>query len=141
MSQNFLAFSAGIAIALFFAILLFLELGRQLGLRQAAKRGTAGPTGVSVVDGAVFLHDRKNGSEIESQQFLPHRSRQIRHLLRITHGARMDPAEDLLSVEGAPSEFLGGALPLLRETRERWVRLGQRRLLISFSTSASSPSW
>ncbi len=54
LSQNFVAFSAGIAIALFFAILLFLELGRQLGLRQAAKRGAAGPTGVSVVDGAVF---------------------------------------------------------------------------------------
>ena len=52
--QNFVAFSAGVAIALFFAILLFLEFGRQLGLRQAAKRGTAGPTGVSVVDGAVF---------------------------------------------------------------------------------------
>jgi hypothetical protein len=52
--QNYAAFSAGIAIALFFAMLLFLELGRRVGLRQAAKNGTAGPTGVGVVDGAVF---------------------------------------------------------------------------------------
>lgn len=52
--QNYAAFSAGIAIALFLAMLLFLELGRQVGLRQAAKNGTAGPTGVAVIDGAVF---------------------------------------------------------------------------------------
>lgn len=52
--QNYAAFSAGIAIALFFAMLLFLELGRRFGLRQAAKNGTAGPTGVRVIDGAIF---------------------------------------------------------------------------------------
>lgn len=52
--QNYAAFSAGIAISLFFAMLVFLELGRRLGLHQAAKNGTAGTTGVGVVDGAVF---------------------------------------------------------------------------------------
>ena len=52
--QNFAAFSAATSISLFFAMLLFLELGRRLGLRHAALSGNAGPTGVSVVDGAVF---------------------------------------------------------------------------------------
>jgi len=50
---RFAAISAGAAFALFIAMMLCLELGRQIGLRQPEALGTALRTGVGVVDGAV----------------------------------------------------------------------------------------
>lgn len=44
----------GIAIALFLAMLLFIELGRRLGVRQIESSGSAARTGVGVVDSAVY---------------------------------------------------------------------------------------
>jgi hypothetical protein len=46
--------SASLAISLFLGMLLFLEIGRRLGVRRAAERGPAAKAGVGVVDGAVY---------------------------------------------------------------------------------------
>jgi hypothetical protein len=45
--------SFSLAAALFLGMLFFLELGRRLGLRRAA-RGAGAPAGVGVVEGAVY---------------------------------------------------------------------------------------
>ena len=42
------------ALTLFFGILVFLEVGRQIGLHQAAQLGAASRVAVGVVDGPVF---------------------------------------------------------------------------------------
>jgi hypothetical protein len=42
------------ALSLFLGMLLFLELGRRLGIRQTAKHGTAARSGVGVVDSVVY---------------------------------------------------------------------------------------
>ena len=42
------------ALSLFLGMLLFLELGRRLGLSQTAKRGSAARAGVGVVDNVVY---------------------------------------------------------------------------------------
>lgn len=41
-------------MALFVAMLVFLELGRRIGLRRAQKDGASARTGVGVVDGTVY---------------------------------------------------------------------------------------
>jgi hypothetical protein len=51
---HFALATAGIAVALFLAMLLFLELGRRLALRQVRKFGTGARVGVGVVDGTVY---------------------------------------------------------------------------------------
>jgi hypothetical protein len=51
---TFALLAVGIAIALFFAMLAFLEVGRQLGIREFARHGAAARSGVGVADGAVF---------------------------------------------------------------------------------------
>ena len=51
---NFVLVSAGIALGLFVALLLFLELGRRLGLRALAEEGEASRVGVGKVDTAVY---------------------------------------------------------------------------------------
>lgn len=43
-----------LALALFVGMLLFLELGRRFGVRQAATHGAAARSGVGVVDSAVY---------------------------------------------------------------------------------------
>jgi len=50
----FVLFSAALAVGLFISMLLFLEVGRQLGVRRFAERGSADSAGVGVVDGAVY---------------------------------------------------------------------------------------
>src|SRR5215472_14536651 len=50
----FVLFSVGLAIGLFVGMLLFLEVGRRLGVRRLAERGAAESAGVGVVDGAVY---------------------------------------------------------------------------------------
>lgn len=50
---RFAAMSATAAVALFVAMMLCLELGRQIGLGQPERVGEALRTGVGVVDGAV----------------------------------------------------------------------------------------
>src|SRR5262249_23293575 len=50
----FVFFSAALAIGLFISMLVFLEVGRQLGIRRLAERGSADSAGVGVVDGAVY---------------------------------------------------------------------------------------
>lgn len=51
---NFALVSAGIAAALFIAMLVFVEIGRRVGQHRFAKRGNDSRAGVGVVDGAVF---------------------------------------------------------------------------------------
>ena len=46
--------SMGIAMALFLAILLFIELGRRLGIKQTKKRGDGARAGVGGVDNVVY---------------------------------------------------------------------------------------
>ena len=52
--SNFVVWSSGIAIALFITMLVFLEVGRRLGLYRSQKDGAAARTGVGVVDGTVY---------------------------------------------------------------------------------------
>jgi hypothetical protein len=52
--HSFVAWSVGISVALFFGMLVCLELGRRFGLRQVRKNGAAARTGVGVVDGTVY---------------------------------------------------------------------------------------
>jgi hypothetical protein len=51
---RFALLTVGIGIALFFALLLLLELGWRLGIRQSRKRGADSRAGVGVVDAAVY---------------------------------------------------------------------------------------
>ena len=46
--------TVGIAISVFLAMLLFIEVGRQLGIKATAKRGEAARAGVGGVDGVVY---------------------------------------------------------------------------------------
>jgi len=50
----FVLLTIGVALLLFAVMLLLMECGRRIGLRQARKRGTAGPSSVGIVDGSVF---------------------------------------------------------------------------------------
>jgi len=54
MHIRFALVAFGVALGLFLGMLLFLEIGRRLGLRQAKKRGTEARAGVGVVDGSVY---------------------------------------------------------------------------------------
>jgi hypothetical protein len=51
---RFALLAIGVAVALFFSLLLLLDLGWRLGLRQSRKRGTEARAGVGVVDGSVY---------------------------------------------------------------------------------------
>jgi hypothetical protein len=51
---RFALLSAASALALFFAMLVFVELGRRYGRAQLAKHGEASRVGVGVVDSAVY---------------------------------------------------------------------------------------
>jgi hypothetical protein len=51
---RFTLVAVGVALGLFLAMLLFVELGRRLGLRQAKKHGNEARAGVGVVDGSVY---------------------------------------------------------------------------------------
>jgi hypothetical protein len=46
--------TAALAGALFLAMLLFIELGRRMGVRQLKSRGTEARAGVGLVDGTVY---------------------------------------------------------------------------------------
>src|SRR5215471_16210452 len=50
----FVLLSVGLALGLFISMLVFLEVGRRLGVRRLAERGSADSAGVGVVDGAVY---------------------------------------------------------------------------------------
>ena len=52
--MNFTFIAMLFAGGLLFALLLFMEIGRRLGVRRAAREGQAAPAGAGVVDGAVF---------------------------------------------------------------------------------------
>jgi hypothetical protein len=55
MEQHHLAWiTVGIAFALFVAVLICLEVGRRVGLRQNQKHGTASRAGVGIVDASVY---------------------------------------------------------------------------------------
>jgi hypothetical protein len=54
MSSQFGLLSIGIAVLIFVALIVFLDIGWRIGIRQAAKRGEASRAGVGVVDGVVF---------------------------------------------------------------------------------------
>ena len=54
LSFRFTLLSAALGLGLFLGMLLFLELGRRLGLRQAGKFGTAARAGVGVVDSSIY---------------------------------------------------------------------------------------
>jgi hypothetical protein len=51
---RFALIELSVAAGLFFGMLLFLELGRRLGVRQVERRGTGARAGVGVVDSAVY---------------------------------------------------------------------------------------
>ena len=51
---SFVALTVAFASALFFGMLLLLEAGRRLGLREAAKHGGNARSGVGIVDGVVY---------------------------------------------------------------------------------------
>jgi hypothetical protein len=48
------ASAVSLAIALWFGMLVCLEIGRQIGLRQLRRRGTESRAGVGILDGAVY---------------------------------------------------------------------------------------
>src|SRR4249919_1722821 len=50
----FLLFSSAVAIAFFVGSLLLMNVGRRLGARHLAREDTAGMTGLTAVEGAVF---------------------------------------------------------------------------------------
>jgi hypothetical protein len=54
MFDQFALLTIAITIGLFLCILLFLEIGRRLGLRQSARLGSDARVGVGVVDGSVY---------------------------------------------------------------------------------------
>jgi hypothetical protein len=54
LKQRFAIASVLVAIGLFVSMLVFLEVGRQLGLQRLAELGEKGRYGVGVVDGVVF---------------------------------------------------------------------------------------
>ena len=60
MQTRFTLLAAGVAIGLFFGILLFVELGRWLGRRQVAKRGMEARTGVGVVEACFAVRSGAN---------------------------------------------------------------------------------
>jgi hypothetical protein len=51
---QFTAFALILAVGLFVGMLIFLEVGRQIGRRQLTKYGGEGRKGVGVVDGSVY---------------------------------------------------------------------------------------
>jgi hypothetical protein len=51
---RFVLLTIGIAVGLFLGMLLSLEIGRRIGIRQIAKRGKGAQAGVGVVDSAVY---------------------------------------------------------------------------------------
>jgi hypothetical protein len=54
VNSRFVIASIAIALALFLAMVLFLEIGRRLGLHDIAKRGKEARAGVGIVDSAVY---------------------------------------------------------------------------------------
>jgi hypothetical protein len=54
LNANFVVLSIGLAIGLFVAMLLVLEIGRRIGVERAHTRGSKARAGVGVVDGAVY---------------------------------------------------------------------------------------
>src|SRR5690242_3954314 len=54
LRHRFALLALAIAVGLFLAMLLFVEVGRQFGVTQAANRGPEARAGVGVVDGAVY---------------------------------------------------------------------------------------
>jgi len=53
-NSDFVLVAGGIAVSLFAALLLLLELGRRLGVREINRHGAEARVGVGVVDGAVY---------------------------------------------------------------------------------------
>jgi hypothetical protein len=51
---RFVALTAAVASGLFFGMLFLLEVGRRLGLREAAKHGGNARSGVGIVDSVVY---------------------------------------------------------------------------------------
>ncbi len=54
LNARFVVLSIGLAIGLFLAMLLVLEIGRRIGVERAHTRGSKARAGVGVVDGAVY---------------------------------------------------------------------------------------
>ena len=54
LQRHFAWTAAGLAIGLFVAMLIFLEVGRRMGEHQVALYGSTGRHGIGVVDGVVF---------------------------------------------------------------------------------------
>src|SRR6476646_3552146 len=51
---RFTLLTLAVSIGLFLGMLLFIELGRRLGVTQAQRRGAESRAGVGVVDGSVY---------------------------------------------------------------------------------------
>ncbi|HEV8448131.1 MAG TPA: hypothetical protein VGQ44_14980 [Gemmatimonadaceae bacterium] len=54
MTANFALLSIGLAVALFLAMMLMLEVGRRVGVERTKTRGNKARAGVGVVDGSVY---------------------------------------------------------------------------------------
>ena len=54
LNGNFVLLSVGLAVGLFVAMMLVLEIGRRIGVKRAHARGSKARAGVGIVDGAVY---------------------------------------------------------------------------------------
>lgn len=51
---RFAFLTVGVGLGLFLGMVVFIELGRRLGVRQSKRRGTESRAGVGIVDGSVY---------------------------------------------------------------------------------------
>lgn len=116
----------GVAVGLFLAMLVFLELGRRLGVRQARLLGPAARTGVGVVDSAVYAV--------------------LALLLGFTFNgatARFDYRRDLIAQEVSTISTAWSRIDALPPEPQPGIRLGLQRyvdaLLASYALPAGSP--
>jgi fumarate reductase subunit D len=109
---RFVFFAMGMALALFLAIVVCLEIGRQLGIAQAARIGESSRSGIGVIDGVVFAV--------------------FSLLLGFTfHGAttRFDRRRDLVAGEVGSVAMAWARLDALPADSQRGIRTAFRRYL------------
>jgi hypothetical protein len=112
MHAKFVLRTAALCLGLFIAMLICLEIGRRLGIQQAALHGDAARAGIGVVDGAVYavlallLGFTFNGA---TNRF-DHRRQLITKQVASTNNA-------WLRIDSLP----GDAQPAIRDTFRRYI--------------------
>ena len=115
---RFALFALGMSLLLFLAMLLFFELGRQLGIVQAARLGESVRSGLGAVDGVVFAV--------------------VSLLLGFTfHGAntRFDRRRDLVANEVVAISAAWSRIETLPAEQQQGIRAAFRRYVDSVITS------